>query len=118
MLAQEGRQHGVMIAGIVEHHDHAAPASLVAQQLLEEAPKGLGVEYGADMADELPGAQIDRAEAGHGAARRSVRQKRILVRRRHPHAAARPVLLEVTSVQAPQLHISLSSQAPQFFLLP
>lgn len=25
-----------MIAGIVEHHDHAAPASLVAQQLLRE----------------------------------------------------------------------------------
>ena len=119
MLGQEGlQQHGVMIAGIVEHHDHAAPASLVAQQLLEGAPKDLGVEYGADMADELPGAQIDRTEAGHGVTRRSLQQKRILVLRWHPHAAARPVLLEVTFVQAPQLHISFSSQAPQFFLLP
>lgn len=45
VLVQEGfRQHGVIIGRSVEHHDHAAPASPVAQQLFEEALEGLGVD--------------------------------------------------------------------------
>jgi len=80
--AQEGlQQRSVIIASIVEPLDHVTSASPVAQQLFEEAqeaPEGLSVEWRADVADEFSSAQIGCTEAGHGTARRSAQQKRIL----------------------------------------
>lgn len=69
------------------------------------------------MVNELLGARIDRAEADDGYARGRVQRDGILVLGRHPLATARPVLLEMAFVQAPQLHISPSRQAAQLFLL-
>ena len=67
VLAQEGpQQHRVMIVSVVEHHDHATPASSVAQQAFEQASERLRAEHGARVANELAGAQIDRAEASDG----------------------------------------------------
>lgn len=64
VLAQaEPRQHRLMIAGAVEHHHHATPASSVAQHAFEKASKRLCAEHGANVPNELTGAQIDRAEA-------------------------------------------------------
>ncbi len=67
-----------MIAGVVEHDDHAAPARAVTQQLAEKSLKGLDVEHLAHATDELAGTQVDRAEAGYGLARRRVQQNGVL----------------------------------------
>ena len=119
VLPQEGlQQHGMTVAGLVEHHDHAAPASPIAQQLFEEAPENLGVEYGADVVDDLHDAQIDRSKAVQGSARRVMQQKGRLVLRQHQHAPSRPMRLETALIQTPQRHIRLSSQTSQHVLRP
>ena len=64
VLAQaEPRQYRLMIVGAVEHHHHATPTSSVAQHAFEKASKRLGAEHGADVPNELTGAQIDHAKA-------------------------------------------------------
>jgi len=45
-------------------------------------------------------------------------QDRVLDFGRHPHAAARTVLLEVTFIQTPQFDVGMTSQTSEFFLLP
>ena len=66
VLAQKAsQQYGVIVAGVVEHRDDAAPASPVVQQLIQETLGGLGVEYGADETDELPNVQFNRTDAYH-----------------------------------------------------
>src|SRR5438132_14071391 len=79
---------------------------------------GLGVEHFAHPTDKLPGAQVDGPKAGDRLAGRRMQQDRVLVLRRHPHATARTMLLEVTFVQAPQFKVGLSSQTAEFFLPP
>lgn len=116
VLAQAGpQQRGVMIAGVVDHHYQATSASSVAPHAFEEASERVRVDHGAHVASELAGAQIERAKASDGFACGYVQQDWIPVLRRHPYAAARPVLLEMSVVRAPQLHIRPSSQSAQSF---
>jgi hypothetical protein len=100
-----------MITRIVEHHDHAAAARSINQQLREKTLESRGVEDLGRSTDELPGAQVDGPKAGNGFAGRRMQEDGILVLRRYPHATARTVLLEVTFVQAPQINVRPSSQA-------
>ncbi|MGC2459587.1 MAG: hypothetical protein WA446_01210 [Steroidobacteraceae bacterium] len=111
---KRGQQFGVMIAGVVEHHDHASARRSLAQQSLEaeEALEGQGVEF-AHHAHELSGAQVDRAKASHGLASRRMLQDGVFDLRRYPHAAARTVLLEVTFLHAPQFNVGAASRGPR-----
>ena len=94
------------------------PGRLLAQQALEKALEGGGVEDRAHHANELTSAQADGAEAGDGLAGRRMLQDRVLDFGRYPHAAARAMLLEVTFIQTPQFDVGTTSQATEFFLLP
>lgn len=107
-----------MVTGVVEDQHHAAVATLMAQQVAEEALEGLGVEHRAHHAYELAGAQADRAEAGHGLASRRMLQDGVLDFGRYPHAAPGSVLLEVTFIQTPQFDVRAARQTAQFFLPP
>jgi len=107
-----------MVTGIVEHEEHPPSRGLLAQQSLEEALEGRGVEDWAHHAYELAAAQTDGAEASHGLSSRRMPQDRVLDLRRNPHATTRTVLLEVTFIQAPQFDVGAPSQATEFFLLP
>ena len=71
-----------MIAGVVEHEDHA---------------------------DELAGAQTDRAKASHRLARRCMLQNGVFDLQWYPHAAARTVLLKLTFIQTPQSSRSIAT---------
>ena len=117
MPAQEGsQQHRLMVSGIAEHHDDATPALPVAQQAFEEAPERLGVEHRSTVAIQPPAKQIDRAEAGNEFALRLMQQDGVFVFRRHLHAVTRPLLLEMTFVQAPSLQVNPLSRAAKFFV--
>src|SRR4030088_1185647 len=107
-----------MIAGVVEYKDHASSGGLLAQQPLEKAQERCGVEDRAHHAYELTGDQTDGAEASHGLSGRRMLQDGVLDFRRHPHATARAVLLEVAFIQTPQFDVGTTSQATEFFLLP
>ena len=106
---------GVVVARVVEDHDHPHAPRPPARQGLEEGQKGLRVECRGEGVDELPGPQADGAEAGDGLARRRVEDDGVPVLRRHPEAAARPVALEVALVLAPQLDILTKRQFHEFF---
>src|SRR5580704_7098799 len=108
----------MMISGIVQYEDHSPCGILLAQQPFEEAQESGGVEDGAHHAHELARVQADGAETSHGLAGRRMLQDGVFDFRRHPHAAARTVLLEVTFIQAPQLDVGTASQTAKFFLLP
>src|SRR5580692_3349300 len=107
-----------MVAGVVEYQDHAPPAPLLAQQPLEKAQEGGGVEDRAHHAYELTGDQTDGTETGNRLSSRGVLQDRVLDFRRYPHATARTVLLEVTFIQTPKFDVGATSQAMEFFLPP
>jgi len=94
-----------MVAGVVEHDDHAAARRPMTQQLGEKAAEGLGIEHLSQAVYEPAGAQVDRAETGDRFAGRRMPQDGVLDLRGHPHAAARAVLLEVAFVQAPQFNV-------------
>jgi hypothetical protein len=102
MLVQEwSQEHGVMVASVVEHDDHATPRGSMRQQLSEKLLERLGIEDLAHATNELAGAQVDRAEASHGLACGGVQENRILVLGRHPHSTSRTMLLEVAFVETP-----------------
>ena len=84
----------MVITGIVEDDDHSASRRLLAQQPPENTLEGRGVEDRTHHAHELTGAQADGAKAGHGFAGRRMLQERVLDFGRHPHTAARAMLLE------------------------
>ena len=107
-----------MIPSVVQYQHHAPPGCLLAQQALEKALERDGIENRAHHANELTALQADGTEAGDGLAGRRVLQDWILDFRRYPHAATRPVLLEVTFIQTPQFDVGTASQATEFFLLP
>src|ERR1700722_1104589 len=117
-MKEVGQQSCVMIASVVEDDDHAAAGRLLAQQAPEESPERGGVEDRAHHAYELSGVQTDGPKAGHRFSGRRMPQDRVLDFGRHPHAAPRTVLLEVTFIQTPQFDVGTTSQTPQFFLLP
>ena len=100
-----GEESGVMIAGVVEHDDHAAPGRLLPQQSPEEGLERHGVEDRAHHSYELARIQTDGSNAGHRLAGRRMPQDRVLDFRRYPHAAARAVLLEMTFIQTPQFDV-------------
>lgn len=106
---------GVVIPSVIQDNDHFLSSRAVPQQLFQERLEGVGVEFGGYGANELAAFQADRAKAGNGLARRGVDKYRILVFRRHPHPAARSMLLEVAFIQASQLNVLFFGQAPQFF---
>lgn len=99
------QKHGVMIAGVVEHAEHAAPAGSMSHQLAQKAFECLGVKHLAHATHELAAAQVDCAKAGDRFARRRMQQDRVLVQWRYPHSASRAMLLEVAFVQAPQFEV-------------
>ena len=113
-----GQEFRVMVTGIVEHDDHAASGSLLAQEAPEESPESRGVEDGAHHAYELTAAQTDRTETSHGLSGRCMLQNGVLDFRRYPHTTARTVLLEEAFIQAPQLNVGAACQSTEFFLLP
>src|SRR5437879_6117778 len=117
--AQERLQlTGVVVAGVVQHDDHAFAAPAMAKQLAQEPLERVGVELGRGRPDELTAIEAHRAEAGDRFARGRVQDNRVLDLGRHPHPSAGSVLLEVAFVQAPQIHVSATGQSAQFFLPP
>ena len=73
-----------MVAGVVKHENDTAALHSMPQQLREEALKRYRIEHLADGADELTGAQIDRAKAGDGLAGGSMQQNRVFILRGAP----------------------------------
>lgn len=69
---------------------------------------------GAKSKDQKGPNQVD--ESSHRLARGSIQQNRVLVLWGDPHPTARPVLLKVALVQAPQLNVGAPGQATKFFL--
>jgi hypothetical protein len=110
-----GQPHGMMVASVVEHDDHAAVPHSMPQQLREEALERCAIEHLANPTHELTGAQIDRAKTGDGPAGGSMQQNRVLILRGHPQTTTRAVLLKVAFVQAPQLNVGVASQTAEFF---
>ena len=70
----------------------------MAQKRAEEGAEGDRSEGGAELGDELPGAQIDRPEERHGLPRRRVEQHGVLPLGGHPHHAAGAMLLDMAFV--------------------
>ena len=107
-----------MIPSVVQYQHHAPSGRLLAQQTLQKALEGGGVENRAHHANELTSSQADGPKAGDGLAGRRMLQDGVLDFGRYPHATARTVLLEMTFIQTPQFDVGTASQATEFFLLP
>lgn len=110
-------QAGVVIAGIVDDHDHlAARCSGDALDSSVEGPAGAGVKHALGLGhDELAIPQSDRPKLTDALARRGVEADRIVYLRGHPHAAARAVLLKLNFIHGPEIKIGSGFQNAEFF---
>ena len=111
-------QPGVVVRGIVQNQHHSPPSrSIGPAELAEEIKEGLGSE-------SLRLAQVKRppVSQAHGAKVAVappcgvVQQNRIAVLRRHPHATARAILLEVHLIQRPKVSTFVGGQPAQLSL--
>lgn len=108
---------GMMIAGIVNDDDHAAPwPAADALKLPEEIPAGLRIEHSLGRRHgQLTVLQSDSAEETDAFASRGVQANWIGDLRWNPQAAARAMLLKVHFIHGPQIDAGFSSQATEFF---
>ena len=95
-----------MILRVVADHEHAAAgddAGFLKQ--FEKRPEGLSVESsGLTPEYKLTVSQADGGEVADALSCRVMLDDGILGFRRDPHAATRPLLLEMHFVQRPQIH--------------
>lgn len=108
---------GVMIAGIVNDDDDAAPRpTAYALKLAEKIPTGLRIEHSLGWRhDQLAVLKPDSAEETDAFASRGVQANRISDLRWNPEAATRAMLLKVHLIHGPQIDVGFSSQATEFF---
>jgi len=91
----------VVVLGVVQYQDKTLARGAVFEQAHQKTPEGFAIEYRLEGSDQFPGANIGRAEARHGFARRRVQQDGIFVLWRYPHATPCAVLLEVAFIGTP-----------------
>lgn len=94
---------GMMISGIIrDDHYPSARFAAGAPEVLEEAQERLGIKAGfLPLEDEFTIAQAHRRKVADAAMGRMMQDYRIPSLRRHPHAAARTVLLKTDFVHGP-----------------
>ena len=94
---------GMVISGIISnYHDSAARFSAFPPEVSKEAPERLGIKTGFfSLEDEFPIAQPYRPKVADTAMGRMIQDYRGPSLWRHPHAAARTVLLETNFVYGP-----------------
>ena len=96
----------MVVFRVVSNDGHPSSASAAGRpQVPEKVPAGHGVELiRLAPKEKLAVAQPDRPEIADAAPRGVVKQDRILGLRRHPHPAARTVLLEMHFVHGPKVN--------------
>jgi len=104
-----------MVPGIVQHEDEAPIGATMPPQLPQEPDEGQRVELRRELGHQLAGPELDRPEEGHGFAGRGVEQDGIRLLGRHPHDAARAVLLEVAFVETPEVNPVGVGEPAEFF---
>lgn len=117
LLPPRSMQRGVVVAGIVDNHNHLTPTPTSdAFEFSQESPAGLRIKHAfRSRHAEFSVAETDRPEETDALARRRMPADRIEHFGRNPHAAARAVLLEVNLIEGPEIDVRLSGQAPEFF---
>ena len=111
------QQRGVMVPRVVQHHDEPPRGAAMAQERAKKGTERDRIEGGAELGDQLPGAQIDRPEEGHGLPRRRLEQHGVRLFRGHPHRTAGAMLLEVAFVQAPEVTPVDAGESAEFFYM-
>lgn len=114
-----GVKTGVVILGVVDDdNDAAASAAAFSTQLAQKCPAGLGIKaafrFGSDQATIT---DSHRAKVTDRLASRGVATDRVADFRRHPHATAAAMLLEVNFVQGPKIDLTVCRESLKFFLL-
>ena len=94
---------GMMISGIIrDYHYSAARFSAVQPEVSEEAQKRLSIKTGfLSLEDKFTIAQAHRPKVADAAMGRMMHDYWVPSLRRHPHVAARTVLLETDFVHGP-----------------
>jgi len=94
---------GMVISGIISnYHDPAARFSAFQPEVSKEAPERLGIKTSfLSLEDKFPIAQPHRSKIADTAMGRMMQDYRGPSLWRHPHAAARTVLLETNFVYGP-----------------
>src|SRR5690348_17209350 len=108
---------GVVVFGIIDNDDHAAPALVrPALEQLQESPDRQGIKtVGLAREEEFAVPQAHRAEIAHALAGGMVQQHGVFDFGRYPHAAARAVLLEAHLIHGPELDGGIFGQGVKFF---
>jgi hypothetical protein len=96
----------MMVLGVVrDHRNSSSRVRADGVKLLQELPAGSGVESACLPAEEeFAVAQADRPEVTHALPGRMMEQNGILDFGRHPHPAARAVLLKMDFVHGPEIN--------------
>ena len=94
---------GMMISGIIcNYHDSAARFSAVQPEVSEEAQERLGIKTCfLSLEDKFTIAQAHRPKVADAAMGRMMQDYRVPSLWRHPHAAARTMLLKTNFVHGP-----------------
>ena len=107
---------GMVIASIVDDDHHFPAWTAVALQFPVEVPAGAGVKRAIGPGhDQFAVLEAHGAEKADALSRRSMQTNRIVHFGRHPHAAARAVLLKVNFIHGPQINVVPSRQCAEFF---
>lgn len=108
---------GMMISGIVrDYYYPAAGFSAGVPEVLEEAQERLGIKTVFLLQeDEFTIAQPHRPEIADAAMGRVMQDHRVPSLGRHPHAAARTVLLKADFVHGPQFNLEVLIEVLKFF---
>ena len=107
-----------MVVGVVADGHHAASTTdCGGLKRLQEGPETGAVEAAAfPLMNQFAIVDADRAKVADALARGMVEQNGVLYFGRHPHPAARAVLLKMHFVQSPQIDLGIGRQSAEFFL--
>ncbi len=108
----------MVVLGIVNDDDLGAPEAPVPQDVLQERPKGSGIERIETVRNQASVAGAHCAEDRYALASGGVEHHGINLFWRYPHDAARTVLLEVAFILEPEFKVLSPGQMAQFFYMP